>query len=214
MRSVTEIVAELDRELGMLTDDEAFPVIGPDALRAADYIDELIAELAEHGVPAMKGPEPYWLVYPAWFRLESNDKTGLQLLLNGNKLDTVRPSRVAEIVRSTVTDSFDAEQFADLLQRVRQLFRRAGAQTGSIALDDIYEMLALEPAKKATRRKDFTKADFYFSVHRLAESPDPTTSDHQRIHFPPANRSETLFFTRDGSSRKYLMVEFPGGPTE
>jgi hypothetical protein len=69
----------------------------------------------------------------------------------------------------------------------------------------------LDGGVRTARKKGFTKADFYYSVHRLAE--DLERSPNSSMEFPGANRSEFIFFTEEGESRKYLTVEFVGpGP--
>ncbi|MDO3634454.1 hypothetical protein [Mycolicibacterium arseniciresistens] len=171
------------------------------------FAGELQAALEKKGVAVTKGPEPYWLAYPAWFKIERTSKGSLEVILNGDKLDTTRPSAVADAVAEAVKEKFDAKQFSKLLIAVRDLLRRAGGANRSLNLDDVYDVLALQPGQRAARRKDFTKAAFYYSVHRLAEELEQTMN--APLRFPPANRPDMVFFSKEAESRKYLVVEFP-----
>ena len=184
-----------------------------DGLRTDDagvvaYIEELRAALFEKNVEVAKGPEPYWLAYPAWFMVERDSKGVIAVTLNGERLETTRPTAVAAAIAEVVVQKFQWKPFAELLTSVRQLLRRAGAEGNALRLDDIYEVFAMEPGRKSTRSKELSKAAFYFSVHRLSEelarNPGPA------LRFPPSDRSEFIFFTKDGESRRYLTVEFGG----
>ena len=108
-----------------------------------------------------------------------------------------------------MTEKFDAKQFADLLLSVRQLLRRAGASGKTVLLEDVYDVLALEPGRRVTRRKEFSKGGFYYSVHRLAEEFDQLPQ--AIMDFPSANKSEYIFFGSRGQDRKYLTVDFTDG---
>jgi hypothetical protein len=177
--------------------------------RASDLADEIRSALTMRGVEVVKGPKPYLLAYPAWFKVQSNAKNVVEVVLNGDRLDTVRPSAVADRIAETVTEKFDAKQFADLLLSVRQLFRKAGASGKTVLLEDIYDVLALEPGRRVARRKEFSKGGFYYSVHRLAEEFDrqpPAIMD-----FPSSDRSEYIFFGSRGHDRRYRTVDFADG---
>lgn len=171
-----------------------------------EFAGELHAALKRKGVAVTRGPEPYWLAYPAWFKIERTPKGSIEVILNGDKVDSTRPSVVADAVAGAVREKFDAKQFAKLLISVRDLLRRAGGANASLNLDDIYDVLALQPGQRAARGKDFTKAAFYYSVHRLSEDFENTMNAPMR--FPPADRAETVFFSKQGEGRKYLVVEF------
>ena len=201
LSSAVERLAEVEQSLGLR---DAKATIG-------EFARELESELAKMGIAVTKGPDPYWLVYPAWFTVRANSKGSVEVVLNGDKLESLRPSEVAAKVAGVVNEKFQAKQFAGLLDTVRQLLRRAGADGSTLLLEDVYEVLALEAGKRSARRKDFTKADFFYSVHRLAEELDraPTSV----MEFPVANRSDHLFFTKDGEGRKYLTVKFVGAGT-
>lgn len=172
----------------------------------ASYVRELAAALASKGVTATMGPEPYWLVYPAWFKIERSSRGYIEVILNGDRLDSARPSTVAATIAEVVGDKLNSKQLVDLLKGVRDLLRRAGATGTSLRLDDIYDLLALEPGKRAVRRKDFSKGSFYYSVHRLAEEMDRTSN--APLDFPASDKSDQLFFTSSGEGRRYLAVEF------
>lgn len=141
-------------------------------LDTAGYARELEAALVAKGVSVTRGPEPYWLVYPAWYKIERSSKGFIEVILNGDRLDSARPSAVAATIAEVVGDKFNSKQLVDLLKGVRDLLRRAGATGTSLRLDDVYDVLALEPGKRAVRRKDFSKGEFYYSVHRLAGEMD------------------------------------------
>jgi hypothetical protein len=172
----------------------------------ADFARELQAALATKGVDVMKGPQPYWLTYPAWYKIEQNSKGAIEVILNGDKVDAIRPSTVAATIAELVDEKFNAKQFVDLLRSVRDLLRRTGAPGRSLRLEDVYEVLALEPGKRAIRRKDFTKGAFYYSVHRLAE--EMGRASGPELNFPPSDKSDQVFFTEDGESVRYVTVEF------
>jgi hypothetical protein len=180
---------------------------GPQGIEAG-YARELQTELLKKGIEVRRGPDPYWLAYPAWFKVERNSKGLIEVILNGDKLDSVRPAVVAGLVADAVNEKFNVKQFCELLDKVWQLLRTAGSMSSSVSLDVIYDVLALEPGRRAAGRKDFTKAAFYYSVHRLAEELDLRTDSATR--FPPANRTDMMFFTKGGEARKYLVVDFKG----
>ncbi|MGO9733516.1 hypothetical protein [Mycobacterium sp.] len=202
---VAELKALVDR---LAIDEQSLGLRGVEA-RLPDYADELHSALVERGVTVVKGPDPYWLAYPAWFKVERSAKGNVEVVLNGDRLDTLRPSLVADRVAEAIEEKFDAKQFTGLLVSVRQLFRRAGAAAATLPLEDVYEVLALEPGGRVSRRKDFSKATFYYSVHRLAEELDQMPDAN--LTFPAANRSNYMFFNRRGEGRRYLTVNFAGG---
>lgn len=169
------------------------------------YAQELQRELTKKGVEITRGPEPYWLAYPAWIKIDRSPKGSIQVTLNGDKLDSVRPSVVAGSVADVVQGKFNAKQFAELLDDVRQVLRRAGATDSSLRLDDIYSVLAMGPGARSSR-KEFTRGEFYYSVHRLAEQFEGVSGP--RMTFPRSDRSDVVFFDRSGESRRYLTVEF------
>lgn len=172
----------------------------------SDYMRELEPELVKRGIKVTKGPEPYWLAYPSWFKIEHDAKGSLGVTLNGERLDSIRPTTVAAKIAEAVGEKFQAKQFTELLTRVRDLLRRAGASGATVSLEDVYEVLAIEPGRRMTRSKEFSKEAFYYSVHRLAEEIEGAA--RPALSFPPANRPDVIFFRRDGESRKYLTVEF------
>jgi hypothetical protein len=174
----------------------------------AAFVEELRAALIEKNIEVTKGPEPYWLAYPAWFTVEQDSKGLIAVTLNGERLDSARPTAVAAAIAAVVNEKFQWKPFAELLISVRQLLRRAGAAGASLRLDDVYEVFAMEPGRKSARSKELSRAAFYFAVHRLSEelarNPGPA------LRFPPSDRSEFIFFTKDRESRRYLTVEFGG----
>jgi hypothetical protein len=202
-------VAELSSALAQLAEREESLGLRGRGASVDSYVEELTAALTKRKVQVLRGPEPYWLAYPGWFKVDRNTKGGIDLVVNGDKVDALRPSIAADIIRDSVTEQFQPKQVDTQLREVRRLLRRMGAPAETVALDDIYEVLAMEPQKRAARRKDFSRAAFYYSVHRLAESLDG--GGQSGMYFPPSNRSDVLFFTRDGESRKYLTVEFTDG---
>jgi hypothetical protein len=202
---VDDLKARIDR----LAEDERSLGLRGGGARVSDLTDEIRSALTKKGVNVAEGPKPYWLAYPAWFKVEQTAKGVVEVVLNGDRLDTVRPSVVADRVAEAVTEKFDAKQFADLLLSVRQLFRRAGASGKAILLEDMYDVLALEPGRRVARRKEFSKGRFYYSVHRLAEEFDQLPQ--VIMDFPAANRSEYIFFNSRGEDRKYLTVDFSDG---
>lgn len=208
IQKVAEAIAELSAKGEGLMDAESSLGLRGEHASITAYERELESQLTSKGIAVTKGPHPYWLVYPAWFKVERNKKGSVEVILNGNKVDSLRPSEVAARVADVVNEKFQPKKFADLLVAVRQLLRRAGAANSTLALDDVYEVLALDGGLGAARKKDFTKADFYYSVHRLAE--DLEQSSSPALVFPGANRSDSMFFTKHGEGRKYLTVEFLG----
>lgn len=171
-----------------------------------DLAREIVDLLTTRGIAVSKGPEPYWLAYPSWFTIAHSSKGRLEVVLNGDRLDSVRPSVVADAVVASVNEKFSAKQFTAVLTKIRQLLRRAGASSSSIGLDDIYEILSEDGSGKGHQRGGITKGEFYHSVHRLAEEMDRVAEPSFR--FPPANRTDMVFFTEEGESRKYLLVEY------
>lgn len=208
IQKVSEAIADLSAKAEALREAENSLGLRGEHASITAYERELESELTKKGIAVSKGPHPYWLVYPAWFKVERNKKGSVEVILNGDKVDSLRPSEVAASVAEVVNERFQPKKFADLLVAVRQLLRRAGAANSTLALDDVYEVLALDGGLGAARKKDFTKADFYYSVHRLAEELERSSSP--TLVFPGANRSESMFFTKDGECRKYLTVEFLG----
>jgi hypothetical protein len=207
---VSESVTELASALAKLEQQEESIGLRGEEASVGAYVEELTAALAKRKVEVRRGQEPYWLAYPGWFKVELNNKRGIDLVVNGDKVDALRPSIAAEIIHARVTEQFQPKQFDTQLREVRQLLRRVGAPAETVALEDIYELLAMEPQKRTARRKDFSRAAFYYSVHRLSESLDGG-GPQSGMYFPPSNRSDVLFFTRDGDSRKYLTIEFTDG---
>jgi hypothetical protein len=208
IQKLSEAVAELSAKAEALAGAECSLGLRGEQASIVDFERELESQLIKKGVTVTKGPDPYWLVYPAWFKVERNKKGSVEIILNGDRVDSLRPSEVAARVAEVVNEKFQPKKFADVLVAVRQLLRRAGAANSTLALDDVYEVLALDGGLSTARKKDFTKADFYYSVHRLAEELEQSSSP--ALGFPGANRSESMFFTKDGESRKYLTVEFAG----
>jgi hypothetical protein len=208
IRRLSESIADLRERVAHLSQSEQSLGIRGDGLNLPRYVEELRAELGKKGVEAVKGPDPYWLVYPAWFTVARNSKGSVEVVVNGDRLDSVRPAEVAARIAEVVKEKFHAKRFADLLISVRDLLRRAGAANSVVALEDIYEVLALEAGGRTARKKDFSKASFYYSVHRLAEELERTPS--LGMDFPVANRSPFIFFTREGDGRRYLTVDFAG----
>jgi hypothetical protein len=202
-------VADLKAFVDRVADEEQSLGLRGTGARVSDLADEIQSALIKKGVNVVKGPRPYWLAYPAWFKVQRATKGHVEVVLNGDRLETVRPSLVADRVAEAVSEKFDAKQFADLLLTVRQLFRRAGASGGTLLLEDVYDVLALEPGRRAARRKEFSNGSFYYSVHRLAEEFDQLPD--AVMDFPAANRSEHIFFNRRGEDRKYLTVDFMDG---
>jgi hypothetical protein len=202
-------VADLKALTDRLADDERSLGLRGAGARASDLADEIQSALIKKGVNVAEGPKPYWLAYPAWFKVERTAKGFVEVVLNGDRLNTVRPSVVADRVVEALSEKFDAKQFADLLLSVRQLFRRAGASGRTLLLEDVYDVLALEPGRRVARRKEFSKGSFYYSVHRLAEEFDQLPA--ATMDFPTTNRSEYIFFNGRGEDRKYLTVDFTDG---
>jgi hypothetical protein len=199
----SRLVNELAIALAELADEEQTLRVSGSRSGIANYVSEVCAALASRGVEAVRGPEPYWLVYPASFKIEPSSNGGVEVVLNGRRLDTVRPTLVADEIKASVDDKFDAKKFREALEKIRLLLRRLGATTRSALLDDVYELYKANGG----RRAEFTKSDFYYAVHRLAETVEDR-SDAQ-IYFPPSDRSENfLFFTRHGDGRRYLTIEF------
>lgn len=178
------------------------------AVSMSDYIRDVQSELAKRRVTVMKGPEPYWLAYPAWFKIEASSKGALEVILNGERIESIRPSVVAETIAGAVNAKFNAKQFKELLLNVRDLIRRAGAPAAALSLDDIYEVLTMGSGSRSTRSEGFSKPDFYYSVHRLAESADSVPG--APLGFPPADYNAAIFFTKEGEGRKYMTVQFGG----
>ena len=209
---ISQSLAGLSETVERLTESEQSTGLrGSQGIEAA-YVAELRAALVKKGIEVTRGPDPYWLAYPAWFKVERNSKGSIGVNLNGERLDSVRPIVIADMVADAVNEKFDAKQFSELLDKVWQLLRTAGSTSSSVGLDVIYDVLALEPGRRAAGRKDFSRAAFYYSVHRLAEELDQRTDSAKR--FPPANRTDMMFFTKNGESRKYLAVDFSGdGPS-
>ena len=178
------------------------------AVSVSDYVRDIESELAKRRVNVIKGPDPYWLAYPAWFKIEAGSKGSLEVILNGERIDSIRPSLVAEKIANTVNAKFNAKQFKELLVNVRDVIRRAGAPADALSLDDIYEVLTMGSGSRSTRSEGFSKPGFYYSVHRLAESaasiPGPPLS------FPPADYNAAIFFNEEGEGRKYMTVQFGG----
>lgn len=199
LTSLVERLAEAEQVLGLR---------GVDA-RPSAYEEELESALLKRGVKVVKGPDPYWLVHPAWFKIERTSKGVVNVVLNGEGLDSLRPSVVADKIAEAVSEKFDPKPFTELLLSVRQLLRRAGAVGSTLALEDIYDVLAMEPGKRMARRKEFSRAAFYYAVHRLAEEFE--TKPDAIMDFPNANRSDAIFFDSRGNSRKYLTVNFTDG---
>lgn len=200
---IAELSAHVDR-LGEV--ERSLGLRGP-SVNPADFVRELETELAKRGVSVTKGPDPYWLVYPAWFKVDRNAKGEVEVVLNGERVESLRPSEVASRIAEVVNEKFQAKKFADVLMSVRGLFRRAGANNPTLTLDDVYEVLAMG-AGTGARQKEMTKGAFYYSVHRLAEQYEQAPV--AAMEFPPANRSEHMFFSKDAHMRKYLTVEFTG----
>lgn len=209
-RSRIERLPAIEQELSALCRRiaEHSSVLLGSALSPSDYMKELEPHLATRGVKVSKGPEPYWLAYPCWFRIEHDSTGSLQVVLNGERLDSVRPSAVASKIEEAANEKFDAKQFKQLLVSVRDLMRRAGARGSVLTLDDIFGVLTIGPGRRSPRGGEFSRAAFYYSVHRLAEASDVDSS--LGVSFPAANRTDTIFFTKDGESRKYITVEFTG----
>lgn len=206
LQRASEYADELTFSVSALTAE--FELLGTNGTRVepAAYVDELNSALARRGLEVKQGPEPYWLVYPAWFQVRRNDKDVLEVIVNGSKLDTVHPEHVADQIQACVADKFDAKKFADGLHQTRILLRRMGAVASSMALDDLYEVYQ---GRRNGTSKEFAKSDFYYAVHRLAEALEQTPG--ASLSFPLSSRSEILFFTRHGEGRKYLMADFSGG---
>lgn len=179
------------------------------AVSLTDYIGDVQSELAKRGVKVAKGPEPYWLTYPAWFKVEADSKGALEVILNGERVDSVRPTAVAAKIADAVNEKFNAKQFKELLVSVRDLIRRAGAPANALSLEDIYEVLTMGSGRRSTKNEGLSKAGFYYSVHRLAES--STSTPGPPLSFPPADYNAAIFFTREGEGRKYMTVQF-GSP--
>lgn len=176
------------------------------AVQMKEYFEEVQSELSKRGVTVTKGAEPYWLVYPAWFKIESGSKGSLEVVLNGERIDSIRPTVVASTIADAVNGKFNAKQFKDLLFSVRDVIRRAGAPANSLALDDVYEVLNMGSGRRSARTAGFSKAAFYYAVHRLAESADSTPGPP--LSFPSADYDAPIFFSRDGEGRKYMTVQF------
>jgi len=201
---LSDSMAELSSQFDRLGDQSSG--FGGRNWAVLDYMRELEPELVKRGVRVTKGPEPYWLAYPAWFKLEHDAKGSLGITLNGEQLDSIRPTTVAARIAEVVSEKFQAKQFTELLMRVRDLLRRAGASGATLSLEDVCEVLAIEPSRRTARSKEFSKEAFYYSIHRLAEESEG--SSRPAMRFPSANRSDAIFFRKDGESRKYLTVEF------
>lgn len=190
-------------------DSERRSLISTDDKVIRAYRSELVSALKQRGLTPAEGPYPYWLVYPAWFKVEQNSQGAIAVVLNGDVVDTVRPSRVADLIAQRVKDDFRAKDFAGLIRRVRDIIRHAGSPVGSMMLDDVFELMILQHGRKGVRKGDLTRADFYYMVHRLAEL--EVGESAQGMSFPPADRPGLQFFTRDGQPRKYLAVVFGEG---
>lgn len=203
--SLAELTSLIDR---LAQAEQAMGLRGVEA-RPSEYAGELQSALIARGIRVVRGPDPYWLAYPAWFKIERTSKGVVDVVLNGDRVDSLRPSVVADKVAEVVTEKFDAKRFTELLLNVRQLLRRAGAVGSTLALEDVYDVLAMEPGGRVARRKEFSRASFYYSVHRLAEELD--TKPDAIMYFPSANRSDAIFFDSRGNSRKYLTVNFVDG---
>lgn len=203
-------LADSAAELASLVDrlGEQSMGFGGRSWAVADYMREIEPELLKRGLKLTKGPDPYWLVYPSWFKVEYDAKGSLEVVLNGERLNSIRPTTVAAKVAEAVSEKFQAKQFAELLISVRDLFRRAGASGATLMLEDIYGVLAIEPGRRAPLNREFSREAFYYSVHRLAEQIEVSAKSVMR--FPRADRSDVLFFTKDGESRRYLTVDFVG----
>lgn len=178
------------------------------AVSVTDFIGDVQSELAKRGVKVAKGPEPYWLAYPAWFQVEADSKGALAVIVNGERIDSIRPAAVAAKIADVINEKFNAKQFKELLVSVRDLIRRAGAPANALSLDDIYEILTMGSGRRSARSDGLSKADFYYSVHRLAESSASTPGPP--LIFPPADYNAAIFFTREGEGRKYMTVQFGG----
>ena len=203
---VSESVAELSSLVSQVASQAAdLQSGGPSAF---DYMSELGPELVKRGVKVTKGPEPYWLVYPAWFQIGHDSKGALEVTLNGDRLEFIRPSAVAAKIAEVVNEKFNAEQFRETLVSVRDVIRRAGAHGATLGLDDVYEVLNMGSGRRSARSGDLSKAAFYYSVHRLAEGIGQKSG--LSLRFPPANYKAEIFFTKEGESRKYLTVDFSG----
>ena len=203
--SAADLTASVDR----LAQAERHLELRGERANLADYVEELRSELTRRGIRVDRGPDPYWLAYPAWFKVERSVKGAMTVVLNGDRLDSLKPSVVADNIHESVSEKFDPKPFTELLISVRRLLQRAGVPGQTLGLDDIYGILTVEPAKRGTRRKDFSRAAFYYSVHRLAEHFD--TKPDAPIDFPDANRSDVIFFDSRGNSRKYLTITFTDG---
>lgn len=200
LSSHVQRLGEAERSLGLRGDSAS----------TAELVRELNAELGKRNIRAMKGPDPYWLVYPAWFTVQRNTRGVLEVVLNGERLESVRPSEVASRIVEVVNEKFQAKKFANLLLAVRDLLRRAGANNPTLILDDVYGVLAMG-SDAGTRQKTMTKESFYYSIHRLAEELE--TDPAPAMDFPAANRSDHMFFTKHGETRKYLSVDFAAAVT-
>lgn len=210
-RSRIERLPSLEQELSALCRgivERSSGLLSPD-MSPSDYMKELEPQLAKRGVKVSQGSDPhYWLAYPCWFRVERDKKGSLEVVLNGEPLDSVRPSAVASKIEEAVNQRFNVKQFKETLVSVRDLMRRAGANGAVMALDDVFEVLTMGQGRRSPRGGELSKAAFYYSVHRLAEASDADPS--LGLSFPPANRTDAIFFTKDGESRKYITVEFTG----
>ncbi len=203
-------LADLKILLDRLAADEATLGLRGERPRISDLTDEISSELAKRGVNVAEGPRPYLLAYPAWFKIQRGTKGVVEIVVNGDRLDTVRPSAVADRIAEIVNEKFEPTKFADLLISVRELLRRAGVAGKTVALENVYDVLTIEPGRRVAR-KDFSRGSFYYSVHRLAERFDALPQ--APMDFPPANRPDNIFFSRSGVDRKYLTVEFSEGGT-
>jgi len=203
-RKIHELALETNRIISELADYRIFT----EDRRAKTVEREICQALDDRGVEAVRGQPPYFLVYPGWFKVDESDRVGAIITLNGTRLDIVRPTQVADAIIAQCNDKFDATRFADVLTGAWKILRESGANRMAIPLESIYDMLALHPPVRGPGPKSYTKGDFYFSVHRLAEQRDPENSKGRSLSFPNSNRGEFLFFSRDKSSRKYLSVEF------
>lgn len=203
---LSESMAELSSSVARISEESAG--LNSAAFAESEFLRALESELTKKGIKPIEGPRPYWLVYPSWYKIEPDSKGSFQVVLNGERLESIRPTVVAFKIAEAVNEKFNAKQFKELLIGVRDLFRRAGANGATLMLDDVYEVLATSTGRRSSRAGDLSKSAFYYSVHRLAEGdgrlPGPALS------FPPADRSEEIFFTIDRESRKYRTVDFTG----
>jgi len=207
MGRVSQGSEQLSQSLTALAGERRCLTVGDDrAIRA--YCNELVSALETRGVVVTEGTYPYWLVYPAWFKVEQDAKGEIAVYLNGDLVETIRPSRVAELIAQKVNEDFRAKDFAGLIRRIRDIMRHTGSSVDTMMLDDIFQLITLQPPRRGSRKGDLTNADFYYMVHRLAEQKDLESSIG--MSFPPADRPGLQFFSNDGQPRKYLAVIFDG----